>query len=240
MSHEIYSVLSGALGVWQQTEVTANNLANISTTAYREQRTTYEQVDRDPRPLGNSFSRMVPGFVNQIDGPIINDNVETHVALRGPGFLVVETRDGEALLTRNGNLRLDEDRYLVTQDGERVLGHTGPIMVPLGEKIEIDADGNVTTRLDNGFDVVVRQVDQLRLMYSDDLIPRGGGRYQPGGAVTEASSCRVTQGATEGSNVDPMREMVELIQTARYFDIYQKAIQTSDSLDQTIYALPRG
>lgn len=240
MSHEIYASLSGALAVWQQTELTANNLANVSTNAFKEQRATYEQVARDARPLGNSFSRLVPGFVNQSDGPIIQDDVDTHIAVRGGGFLVVQTHSGETLLTRNGNLRLDATRTLVTQDGEWVLGQTGPIRIPEGEKLEIDRFGNVTTRADDGFEVAVRQVDQLRIMSAEGLIPRGGGRYEPEGLVGDAPYAEIVQGALEGSNVDPMREMVELIQTARYFDIYQKAIQTSDSLDQTIYALPRG
>ena len=240
MSHEIYSTLSGMMGVWQQTELIANNLANVSTQAYKAPRASFEQVDHDPRPLGNSFSRLVPGYIDQRDGPIIQDGVETHLAIRGKGMLTVEGANGELLLTRNGNLRLDVNRFLVTQEGERVLGRSGPIQIPQDEKVEIDREGNVTSRRDLGMDTVSTYIDQLQFAHSDDLMPRGGGRYTPLGNVEDIMEGDVVQGALAGSNVDPMNAMVELIQSARYFDIYQRAIQTADSLDQTAYAMPRG
>ncbi len=240
MSKDIYASLSGAMAAWSHVEVIANNLANASTTGFRQQKVAFELVGAKPLPLGKTFVRISPGAVDPSDGPILQDGVSTHLALRGEGYLVVEDELGREVLTRNGTLRLDPDRFLVTADGDYVLGQGGPIQLPLDEQMEIDGEGNITTRRDTGFDVVVNQVDQLRVVEVPDragLRSLGGGRFISESGVSDAQSTTVVQGALEGSNTDPMREMVELIQASRYFEVYQRAIRNTDELDSRIYNL---
>jgi flagellar basal-body rod protein FlgF len=240
MSHEIYSALTGGMSTWQQVEVIANNLSNASTTGFKEQRTSFETVAASELPLAKAFVRTAPGGASLEDGPIIQDGVPTHLAIRGNGFLVVEGFDGNEYLTRNGNLRLDSQRYLVTAKGERVQGSAGPIQVPIDQILEIDAAGNVTSRRNDGTEVMVTQIGILRVVDVPDpdaLLSRGGGRFASPGGLVQAQGFSLVQGALEGSNTDSMKGMVELIQANRYFDIYQKAIRTSDEMDSRIYAV---
>lgn len=243
MSHEIYSALTGGMSAWNQVEVVANNLSNASTTGFKQQRTSFEVVAASELPLAKSFVRTAPGGPDLTDGPIIQDGVPTHVAIRGEGFLVVEGADGNTYLTRNGNLRLDGQRNLVTARGEKVMSSSGPIQIPIDEKLEIDAAGNVTSRRDDGTDVMVNQLGVLRVAKvanPDGLKAQGGGRFLAEGPLVDAEGYSLVQGALEGSNTDSMREMVELMQANRYFDIYQRAIRTSDEMDSRIYAVRNG
>lgn len=231
MSHDIYPSLSGAMATWQQVEIIANNLSNANTTGFKQTRASFENVMTDLRPLGDGFTRLRSEGVELTDGPIVQTGVHTHVALQGDGFLLVEGADGEQYLSRDGNLRLDAQRFIVNQRNERVLGGSGPIRVPQDEQVEIDIEGNVTTRRNDGTDVMVNQVGRLRLVTADAVESRGGSHFVAVDGFRDATDVSVINGALEQSNTNPMVGMVDLIQASRYFDIYQRAIRTSDEMD---------
>ena len=77
------------------------------------------------------------------------------------------------------------------------------------------------------------------LMDAADLVPLGGGRWAANGATEEAMDARVIQGALEGSNVDPVKSMVSLMEAARNFEMFQKAMQTSDQMDEKLNQMAR-
>ncbi len=239
MSRDIFPSLSGAIASARQIELVANNVANQSTVGFKAQRGTFEQVNRSFEPLANSYVKLSPGYPDLSDGPLIEDGGETHLALQGRGFLVVEGGEGQGgqLLCRGGALRLDRDGFLVTDRGEKVLGESGPIQVPENEHITVDQAGKVsTTRGD--------ELAQLRLVVPSgppgSVEELGGTRWLARAGTRPATEVVVVQGALEGSNTNPVKEMVDLIQATRYFELYQKAMQTSDELDGRMYATGRG
>ena len=77
--------------------------------------------------MGDSYVQLSEPKLSDRDGGLIIDNVDTHLALRGKGFFVVESTGGEELLTRSGNFQLDSNGQLVNSLGEIVLGDSGPI-----------------------------------------------------------------------------------------------------------------
>lgn len=239
MSHQIYPSLSGATATWQQVEVIANNLANTNTTGFKQTRVSFDNVLHDQRPLGDSFTHIGAKGVDLTDGALRHTGVETHVALQGEGFLLVESADGQEYLSRDGNLRLDNLRFLVNQRGDRVMGLGGPIQIPIDERVEIDLQGNVTSRRNDGNDVMPNQIGRLRLVMAETLESRGGNHYTAPDGYQEALDVRVINGAVEQSNTNPMVAMVDLIQANRYFEVYQKAIQTSDTMDSQVFNLAR-
>ncbi len=239
MSHDIYPSLSGAMATWQQVEVIANNLSNTSTAGFKQTRVSFDNVIADPRPLGDGFTRVSTVGVELTDGPLIQTGVETHVALQGDGFFVVQGTNGEEFLTRDGQFRLNDSRFLVNQRNELVQGDAGPIYVPIDHRIEVDLQGNVTSRRNDGTDVVVSQLGRLRIVTADAVESRGGLHFVAPEGSRDATDFQVINGAIEQSNTNPMTAMVDLIQASRYFDIFQKAIQTSDTMDGTIYAVSR-
>merc|ERR1712046_110180 len=89
------------------------------------------------------------------DGGIVNDNVSTHMALRGEGFFAIEAANGETVLTRSGNFQLNDNGELVTPAGEIVLGLNGPIMfLPEQKEFTVTADGRI-------MDFLGSEMDQL-------------------------------------------------------------------------------
>ena len=239
-SHDIYPTLSGAIATWREVEVMASNIANANSTGFKEQLVSFELQDRGDVPLQSSYVKVNAAGADLTDGPVQQTNVATHIALRGEGFLVAQTEDGEQILTRSGALQLDSQGYLVTHRGERVLGEGGPLQVPLQETIEFSRDGTVTSRRGDGTEFAVSQVGKLQFLTADEVESLGGSRWRAVGDLRPAEGTTVIQGALEGSNVDPIGSMVQLIQASRHFEMYQRAMRTSDELDGRIYQTVRG
>jgi flagellar basal-body rod protein FlgF len=217
MSHDIYPSLSGASAAWKHLEVISNNIANASTTGFKEQRLSFESALVAEGPLGEGYFS---------DGSVVNDNVETHLALRGRGFFQLE--DGS--LSRAGAFALDRDGFLVTSEGEKVMGESGAIQLAPGERLSVGIHGEIMA---DG-----AEIDRLALVDAEQLEPLGGTRWRAN-SKTFPANVEVIQGALESSNADPMRSMTELIQTTRYFEIYRSAMQASDELDRTNISIAR-
>lgn len=224
-SRDIYPSVSGAAASWRQLEVVANNLANANTTGFKAQRVVFESDGSNSYGvLSDSYVRADVSESDFSDGSLQIDGQQSHFALQGRGFFAVQGPDGEELLVRSGAMRLDAERRLVTASGEPVLGQGGPIEVPEGEDILVSPDGTVRTGAGD-------EIDQLRIIDADDLEPMGGTRWRARGETRAAEGVQVIQGALEGSNADPLRSMTGLVEAGRYFEVYQKAMQTSDELD---------
>jgi flagellar basal-body rod protein FlgG len=145
------------------------------------------------------------------------------VAINGDGFFGIRTPDG-IQYTRQGNFTLNTDGVLVTQDGYPVLGQGGEITLDKGT-VAIDAQGRVSV---NGDDM-----DQLRITdfsNPETLKKVGNGRFAASDSTTAQSAANpdLREGYLETSNVNPVRSMTEMIETARAFQAYQKVIQSED------------
>ncbi len=207
MSTDIYAAYSGALAAWRNLEMVSGNIANANTTGFREQRMRFEDT------LG--AVQATQGGYKSTDGPLVTDNVDTHFAIRGDGFFAL----GDGTFTRDGTFRLDPDGRLTTKDGAPVLGEGGAITVERGERLTVGTDGTVTGSASG-------DIGKLRLVTLAGATPVGENRWT--GAPGAGSVATVVQGALEGSNVDPMRCMVELVEASRAFEAQQKVMQSSD------------
>ncbi|HVO35478.1 MAG TPA: flagellar hook basal-body protein [Gemmatimonadales bacterium] len=206
----------------QLEDVTANNLANVSTDAFK--------ADRVTALLTTPGGSPVP--VQQIDlsqGTFRETGRVLDVALDGPGFLVVGTAAGERL-TRGGALHLSGNGTLVDMNGDPVLGAKGPITIS-GGTVELQGDGTVA--VDNV------AVDRLRLVASPgaaQLSKEGGGRFVSStpAAVADPSVLRVRQGAIEESNLDPIHGMVDLVTIQRAYSANISALRALDGVLGTV------
>ena len=109
--------------------------------------------------------------------------------------------------------------------GQLLLGEGGPIEIPDRERMVIDKRGVVRTE-EGG------EVGRIRLVDSEFATPLGHSQWRSDGELLPVDdSVSVIQGALEKSNVDPIKGMVELVEASRYFEAYQKSMQTSDDLD---------
>ncbi len=227
MGSDIYTALSGAYASMRRLDTVAQNLANVSTHGYKSQRLTTESTGK-----GGAYARIAEGLYDMQDGAVIRTDHPTDVAVQGEGWLVLDDGDG-AMLTRDGRLRPDPDGTLRDPNGHTVMGQLGAIQVPHGEIIRIEADGTVVGS-ESG------PIDRLRVVAAN-AAPVGGNVWAPEGPMMDLSEGEIhlVPGAVEGSNVDPMRAMVELVEASRNFEAFQKAMQASDDTDARLNELGR-
>lgn len=226
MSRDIYPSLSGAAATWRHLEVLSNNMANTATSGFKAHRTSFENVLNDNGLLGDGYVRADHVVQDFSDGTLQPDGVNTHLALRGRGFFAVEGALG-MMLQRSGAFQLDAQGFLVTADGGRVLGEGGAIQVG-----DLANEGELSVTGDGVVKMGAVEVDRLQIVDAELLEPFGANQWRAVDGTRSALGAEVIQGALEGSNADPIQGMTQLIQTSRYFEMYQKAMQTSDELDR--------
>jgi flagellar basal body rod protein FlgG len=197
-------------------QVLANNLANANTRGFKAE-TSFSRL------IGDALSA-VDTSVDMTQGNLTATHNSMDVGIEGDGFLVVQTPAGERL-TRGGALRLDQDRHLVDESGNAVLGESGVITLPTGT-VEIDATGTVH--------VNSKAVAQLRLERVDpkaQLVHEGGTRFVPDASrkAIPLSERRVHQGFIEESNVNSMSAMTDMLEVMHRYGAAQKSIATLDA-----------
>lgn len=209
----LYAAYAGAKATWRELEVVADNVANATTTGFREQKVRFELLNGAVHATGGGYA--------SDDGALATDGVGTHLALRGDAWFSLA--DGS--FTRDGRMKVSEDGTLVTTSGTPVLGQSGPVVVEPGRPFTVTAEGQVLGPEGD-------EIDTLRLTSLQGATPLGGGRWT--GAGQPAVGAEVVQGALEGSNVVSMRSMVELVTANRAFEAHQKAMQASDDAEQRL------
>ena len=226
MSKEFYPPVSAAMATWRQLEHISNNLANANTAGFKEERVSFENVMARQGPLGDSFVKSTGSHSNFESGNVIQDGVDTHFALQGEGFFVVENAEGEQLLQRSGLFQLDNQGFLINNMNELVMGEGGPIRVLDDQRIQVTPNGDVLDQ-DN------IPLGRLLLATADDIEPIAASRWKATGIrqLGPQEAPTIIQGAFESSNVDTFRSMMELIESSRFYESFQKIIQASDSMD---------
>jgi len=224
-----YIALSRQTALRRQLEVTANNIANMNTTAFKAERMLFVEYLNGPGGAGSAPTGHEVSMVNDqavvrdfTAGAIEHTGNPFDVAIDGPGFLVVDTAGGPRY-TRSGRLHLDGEGRIVDANGLAVLDvNDQPLTVPANvTQIEIDGDGNVTSE--------AGPIGTLSIVEFDDsfgLTPLGGGLYVTNELPKEAEASNLIQGAVEGSNVQPIVEMTQMIEISRTYQSIQNFIQS--------------
>ncbi|MBK9324075.1 MAG: flagellar basal-body rod protein FlgF [Bdellovibrionaceae bacterium] len=258
----VYSALSGALAQSLKLDTIANNLANVNTPAFKRDQQLFNEyltanekppeVIQVPRVPGSieSFYDMQGGDKSFVDtkgtftdfsqGSLRPTGNTLDVAIDGKGFFEVATPTG-VKLTRAGNFTLDGNGQLVTKDGFPVLKNGEMGEDPSTRTIQFDSSGPITIS-DNG-DIsqgteVIARLSLVDVKNPDSLQKTGNLLYgfKPNMApeITNLVSPSLKQGFVEGSNVNIVQEMTDMIQTNRVFESTQKAISTYDSMSDKL------
>jgi flagellar basal-body rod protein FlgG len=190
-------------------------------------------------------------FTEFEQGALKETQSDFDIALDGKGFFAVATPWGERY-TRNGSFQLGKEGYLETKEGYPVLGEEGPIQVK-ANNFQIDKNGQIwinAAYADDPEHLVSREnntwedttlLDTLKIVDFDVdryLQKQGSSLYRStdvsGAAHIIENRPRVVQGFNEAANVDPVLEMVQMIEVNRAYEANQKVIQTSDSMLGTL------
>lgn len=232
MDRLAYVAMSGAAQLLAQQAVNAHNLANVATTGFKADTSVFRvaPVVGPGLPTRAYAVDTTPG-ADLTPGAIQRTGRELDVAIEGDGFLTVQTPDGNEAYTRNGSLQVAADGTLQTASGLTVLGAGGPISIPPDSHVAIGRDGTLSATTNGQSAANVASIGQLKLVKADAGVVKGGdGLFRPrGGGTLEADeSVRVVAGALEGSNVNAVAAMVEMINLSRQFDLSMKVMQSAD------------
>ena len=230
MIRGIYIAASGLLAESARQDVVANNLANATTTGFKRSEATarpFEEmllrsqgVPGTPAIGTMTMGAQVQGITRlDTQGPLRHTGNALDLALVGTGYFTVETANGRRF-TRDGSFGIDANGRLATKQGDVVLGGNGqPIALAQGE-IRVGADGRITQ---GG---TVRGTLMLTALDPESVVREGVNLLD--GTPSGTPSAAVRQDHLEGSTVNVVSEMVELIRVMRAFEAGQKSVQAQD------------
>lgn len=232
MENTLYVALSRQSSLRRQMDVVANNLANMSTHGYRGGKMMF--VEHLVKSKGGetlltpelAYTRDIATMTDTKPGAVETTGNPLDLAIQGEGYFVVQTPEGERY-TRNGRLQLDNTGQLVNQLGQAVLADGGAplIFAPEDTEIVISQDGTVSTN--NG------ELGKLRVVRfeNDQLLDRTSGAQfitTEQNPAIDVETPTVLQGAVEGSNVEPIVEMANMIEVHRAYDSVKSFINRED------------
>lgn len=238
-----YVSLSLATALERSLDLTAHNLANASTAGFKTQHPMLEAVD--PTNSGNeteavNYVQDKGIFVDMSQGSFVPTGNPLDIAVSGEMFLGFEGPGGETVYGRDGRLTVDAEGRLVTMAGSPVVDISGaPITVPpeTANAVTIAPDGTVTDQ-DGG------NIGRIGLFSVDNpnlLAPIGNGLYLANGATIEQTEDgTISQGFIEQSNVQPVLEMIKLMDIQRAYERSVELMNNDDELlKQAIQRLGR-
>ncbi|WP_418791118.1 flagellar basal-body rod protein FlgF [Phosphitispora sp. TUW77] len=239
MIRGLYTSASGMLAELSRNDVTSNNLANVNTTGYKKDtavNSAFAQmlIQRvDDRKQTDISQRPVIGTLGT--GAIVDEIVTIHeqgqlressnpfdMAIAGNGYFVVQNDNG-TYYTRNGSFTVDGEGYLVTSQGDMVVGQAGPINLGDANDVVVDGSGNISANGEN--------IGTLRLVTvaNQQELTKVGDSLFTGGQVVDGIDGQVKQKFIESSNVNVITEMVNMITTMRAYEANQKIISGHDN-----------
>ncbi|MFQ5444925.1 MAG: flagellar hook-basal body protein, partial [Nitrospinales bacterium] len=243
---------SGGMKQQKKLNIISNNLANLSNHGFKKDALVFEALVPPFKQTGgleearnillpaqNSNAGVayvaVTGFnTDYSQGGLSQTNGELDLALNGNGFFKVKAPQG-IRYTRKGSFRLGENKFLVTQEGYRVLDEEGnPIAINAqGKKITVDTLGKISAGLGLQ-NIPLGKMKIVSFSKNSMLMKEGNGLFRlTDSKIKEelASDVTVRQGFLETSNVNNLEEMAQMMSTMRAFEAYQKVIQTIDGLN---------
>lgn len=229
----IYPAISGSLLQEKRLEVLSNNLANINTIGYKEDRPVFETyITGNNLPFRSlTHTRIIPEEayavftgINSVfsQGELRYTSNPLDLTINGDGFFVIETPQGKAY-TRKGNFTINDESLLVTQEGLPVLGNGGTITIGRGQ-VTIDNEGSIF--------VDDKRVDAISLVDFSKPYPLqkiGNSLFvlnNPNAEEIAPTGTTIQQGYLELSNVQAAKAMVEMIGIMRAYESYQKVIKS--------------
>lgn len=239
-------------------EVIANNIANLNTTGFKGARAEFtdllyqaerqqgvpNQAGQEPVPEGAMLGLGVrTAAIRNLhrQGQLANTTNQLDLAINGRGYFQITNPNGEINYTRAGSFNRNNAGQLVTLEGYNV---EPAIIIPANAvDVVVNQSGQVFAKIDG--QVAQQNIGQLSLANfanESGLEPLGNGLYRETpasgqavvGVAGDISFGKIQQGYLEGSNVDPVKEITNMITAQRAFEMNSKVIQAADEMAGTV------
>lgn len=232
MDNAIYTAISRQSALRTELDVIANNVANAATTGFRRESAIFSEfIKQDPLSedslamtrIGAHHTDLSQGALRQTGGPF-------DFAIEGEGYFQI-LHKGAPHLTRAGHFTPNAEGQLVTPDGDLLLDQGGAaIQIPQGaEDIKLARDGTLS--------VDGQPLAQVGLVVPEeptDMTRVGQNLFAVQGGQLPVDGPQVHQGALEGSNVNPVREIARLIEVQRRYEAGQSFLDREDNRIKTL------
>ncbi len=222
MDSGLYAACTALMARTDALDTIANNMANSSTSGFRQRHTTFssvlagagQQLNSQLNVVTNSYGLLGNSKLDLQAGSLQHTGNELDLGIDGPGFFQVQTTTGATAYTRNGSFQVSTAGQLVTSTGDPVVG----------------ADGTVST---DG--AIAGKLKVVEFTPTADPQSLGATYYTvPQKDVVDSPLSQVRQGSLEGSNVNPVSSVVELINAQRAMEGMRHALTMIDSeIDKT-------
>ncbi len=244
MDRMIYLAMTGARETMLAQAGVSHNLANANTTGFKASLQNAQTMEvQGPGHPARAFSMGLDRLADLTPGALQATGRDLDVAVEGEGWIAVQAPDGGEAYTRAGDLRVDPLGRLTNGAGHPVMGEGGPIALPPFEQIEIGGDGTVTIRPLGQPANALAVVERIRLVNPDPATLQRGEdglvRAAPGMAPPADAGVKLRTGALEGSNVNTVAALVDMIQLSRQFELQVKMMSTAEDADRASEQLLR-
>lgn len=240
MNTQISSTIDG---LTREFDIIANNLANVSTAGFKRRCNTFSKLLTEQGTQTNSEAGGETDLYSAFDfsqGNFIETGRTLDFALCGKGFFAIETPEGP-LYTRNGSFRLNTNGQLVDSSGRAVAGQNGPISISTGvgvSQISVSSDGTISA--------AGTSIGKFKLVDFKDkegeLTAAGLNCYiAPKDIEAQApENLIVKQGYQEGSNVQMVEELVDMIMVSRLYEANMKFLSVGSDNTKNLISVAMG
>ena len=222
MDNAIYTTLTRQSGLMREMQVLANNIANASTTGFRQENVVFsEHIERVAGGSSLSMATAAVRHTSMLQAGLTQTGGPLDLAIEGEGFFLIDTPQGQRL-TRAGHFSTSAEGELVTADGHRVLDSGGaPVFLPPDAgALSVAADGTLSA---NGVPLsqigLVVPRDPTSLIRETGLLFRANDEFEP------ADTGRILQGFLESSNVEAIGQIARMIEVQRAYEMGQSLLE---------------
>lgn len=257
MMRALRTAATGMEAQQRKIDTTANNIANANTTGFKGSRAEFQELmyqqlrapqgQQGGQPVGVEVGLGVKTAATARDfsqGTLTQTENPLDMAIEGRGFFRVRTAQGQDAYTRSGSFKLDASGRMVTTDGLQLL--PGIVVPPDATQVSVQRDGRVSVLLPNNEQPVeVGQIDLVSFANPAGLSAMGRGLYAETSSSGRAQVTlpgqqgvgEISQGFLEGSNVEIVEEMIDMIVAQRSYEINSKVIRTADEMLRAVTTL---
>lgn len=246
MDRLAYTSLSAMRGAMARQAAVANNLANANTTGFRAEIAAQQTLWVQGGGLEARATASEEVLAADMrPGTIAETGRDLDIAIATEALLAVQGKEGDEAYTRRGDLVRADSGLLTTGDGHPVIGNQGPITIPPADSVKIEEDGRIWIVPAGGDPNQPQEIDRLKL-----VSPTGSKIKKPldglfrvegndGGALPADPTARLITKSLEGSNVDPTKALVDMIEASRAWDNQMNLITSARDMDTSAADLMR-